>query len=420
MSSHGLPGTDVPADFGQMMQLAELLSEAELFVPPKLRGRMADIIALMVRARGMDVPLAVAFDELYEAKDGDVGKTARLQRALARRAGHRIDFVEHDRYHAIAVITLADGERHEVAYSIQDAIEMGYTDPSHPNAAHWLKQPENMLVARVTTRAVNWFCPEVLLGLGADAMHADDQAVNADTVVQVREERAAQVTEALALLELAGAQPNGAVRGNLIRQLFMECRGAMLLDYGVPDDPAVSVRHRLVAALVEADKLAAAQSAGDVEAADPGGGPKKLDDLRGLLAQQAQASETGVNGDEDAADKEAEQAARAEAPAPGPEGKPKRAPRKRAAAKNPEKKPKGTAAGADAPVPKKSRQTTQRPAKTSQDDTSSQVTPSGRPAARPSARPDGDRLPCGCLVDSVITAGVHSKDCADAPRGDVA
>lgn len=400
MSSHGLPGTDVPADFTQMIQLAELLSEAELFVPPKLRGKMADIVALMVRARGMDVPLSVAFDELYDAGDGDVGKTARLQRALARRAGHRIDFVEHDQFHAIAVITTADGERHEVAYSIQDAIAMGYTDPSYPYASHWLKQPENMLVARVTTRAVNWYCPEVLLGLGADPMHADDQALNADTVVKVREERRAQVVEALALLELAAAQPNGTMRGALLRQLFMECRGSMLLDYGTPDDPAVSVRHRLVEALVAADKLAQAQGAGEAEPGDPDDGPKTLDDLRGLLAEP------------EAPEAEAEP----EAPAPEPEEKPKRKPRKKATAKAPSKDQDGTAAPADTPRPKTPRKTTQRPAKTSQPDTKSQATTPGRPAARSGARPDGDRLPCGCLVDNVIIAGVHGDDCADAPK----
>lgn len=409
----------MPSDFAQMLRMAEELAKAELFVPPHLVGKPADLLALMVRARGLDIPLAVAWDELYATSDGDVSRTALLVRGLARRAGHRIEYVEHDRYHAVALMTMADGRQHEVAFTIQDAMEMGYTDPNYPHAEHWIKQPENMLIARVTTRAVRWYCPEVMLGMGVDlGMHSDE--TQADTqVVAVREERRAQVVQVLRLVKETERQPNGVVRLNMLQELFMECRGAMLLDYEAnvvaPGDGrkvpkgAPSVRLVLTDAMRAADALAKAQAGGDADAADPDDGPKTLADLRRMM--EAEAEETAP--DTEAGETAQDAPPAAEAPKAAPKAKAKKAakktasrPRKSTAAKTraagsakPRKtaqKAQGSAQGAPAPAPQQ---------------------PAARPAGRPPARPDDDRLPCGCLTDHVISTGVHGPACADRKGG---
>lgn len=396
VSSHGVPGTDVPSDFAQMLRMAEELAKAELFVPPHLVGKPADLLALMVRARGLDIPLAVAWDELYATGDGDVGRTALLVRGLARRAGHRIDYVEHDRFHAVALMTMADGRQHEIVFTIQDAMEMGYTDPNYPHAEHWIKQPENMLIARVTTRAVRWYCPEVMLGMGVDLdMHSDETQTDTQ-VVAVREERRAQVVSALRLVPLTERQPNGVVRLNLLRELFMECRGATLLDYAADDSGALSVRHVLTDAIRAADTLAKAQAGGDAEAADPDGGPKTLKDLRGLLeAEEGPAPEAETAPDD---------APPAAAPKAAPRAKAKKAAKKTASRprKSTAAKPKATGSA----KPRKTAQAAQGSAHAAPAPAPQQ--PAARPAGRPSARPDNDRLPCGCLTDHVISTGLHA------------
>jgi hypothetical protein len=398
VSSHGLPGTDVPTDFIQMLQMAEMLSEAEMYMPPELRGKPADILALMFRARGMDIPLAVAWDELYATADGDVGRRAKLVRALARRAGHRIHFVERDRYHAVAVVHTADGEKHEVSFRIEEAVERGYTDPSYEYSDAWLKMPEDMLVARVTTRAVNWFCPEVLLGMGADLREHADDPQNASQVVEIREERRAQVNQVLRLVGLADRQPNGMVRLSLLRGLFMECRDAMLLDYATTPTQETSVRHVLVDAMRAADALAKGQSSGEAPTADPADGPQTLDDLRGL-------------DEAETADAPADTAPEPEA-APEPEKKPRKRAAKKTTAKKASKTPDGTAPAAKAKGsarPRKAASKTQASA--------APASPAARPAARSAARPDTDRLPCGCLVDHIISTGTHADACTDRQGG---
>lgn len=413
VSSHGLPGTDVPADFTQMLKLAETLADAEMYVPPHLHKKPADILGLMMRARAMDIPLATAWDELYATKDGEVSRRAKLVRALARRAGHRIDFVERDRFHAVALVTTADGEKHEVSFRIEEAIERGYTDPSYPYADAWTRMPEDMLVARVTTRAVNWFCPEVLLGMGADLAEHADEPQNASRVVEIREERRAQVNQVLRLVGLSDRQPNGMVRLNLLRQVFMECRDAMLLDYATDETQQASVRHVLTDAMRAADAVAKAQSSGQAPTADPDDGPKTLDDLRGLDAE-AEAEAAGETVGETAEPE----------PEPEPEPVAVKKPRKKAAKKAAKKAPAEAASRAEAgpppparapasPAPRKAASATQGKAP----DTTP-LRPAARPAARSGGRPDDDRLPCGCLTDHIISSGVHADACTDR-RGDV-
>lgn len=410
----------------QMLQAAEALAKAELYMPPELRGKPADILALMFRARGMDIPLAVAWDELYATADGDVARRAKLVRALARRAGHRIDFVERDRFHAVAVVTTRDGDRHEVSFTLQEATERGYLDPSYEYVDAWTRMPEDMLVARVTTRAVNWFCPEVLLGMGSELPEHADDAQNASQVVEIREERRAQVNQVLRLVALSEKQPNGQVRLNLLRGLFMECRDAMLLDYDATGTGETSVRHVLTDAMRSADGLAREQSSGQAPTADPADGPQTLDDLRGLDAE-AVAAEDDPDGEarreRAAADKEAEEAAYAEAraQAPAPEPEPVKKPRKRAAKKAAPKKAtakkttgkasgraQGGTAGASGAVAEGTART---------DGSATQGSPAARSADRPAARPDDARLPCGCLVDEIISTGQHAAACTGRQGG---
>ena len=111
VSSHRLPDTDVPTDFDVMMRMAEQLASADKFLPDELAGKPGNVLALMLRARALNVPFAVACDELYiQRKGGKISQSARLVRALARRAGHRFFTLESDNNHCVLLIQLA-GEK---------------------------------------------------------------------------------------------------------------------------------------------------------------------------------------------------------------------------------------------------------------------------------------------------------------------
>ena len=88
---------------------------------------------------------------------------ATLQRALATRAGYRILVTDASRESVTAKVVLtATGETlGSVTYTIEDARTAGLAGKDN-----WKKNPEDMLVARATSRAVRRFCSDVLVGGG--------------------------------------------------------------------------------------------------------------------------------------------------------------------------------------------------------------------------------------------------------------
>ncbi|MEV6401073.1 hypothetical protein AB0M39_40925 [Streptomyces sp. NPDC051907] len=340
MSSHVLPSTDVPADFTQMMELANMLAEAGEFLPVKLRKKPHNILAVMLHARALDIPIAVAWKELYLAGDGSVGTSAKLARALARRAGHRIKYVEFDRFHAVALIHCkGEPEAHEVRFTMQEAVALGLTTPSERTGfggEQYAKQPENMMVARVTTRAITRYCPEVLIGMPLsveDMLDGEDESAfpDSDTIATVLQEHKDTAVRLLRLAELTGGQPNGVVRLTLLREVFMEARDALALDFAADDTGEYSVRNVLTEKMKEADQLAKGQASGTVEHADPAVGPQSIDDLRSLMEPPAEDAPAAEAEPEPEQPKAAAKRAAKKTPA-------KRAARaKKAAAKAPEK-----------------------------------------------------------------------------------
>lgn len=410
VSSSALPPTDVPGNFMQMMQMAELLAEAGTFLPEKLRKKPHNILAVMFHARSLNIPLAVAWKELYLARDGEIGRSARLERALARRAGHRIDYVEVDRFHATCLIYIkGEPKPHEVSFTWNEAQAMGLTEVSErtgKGGEQYHKQPENMLVARVTTRAINRYCPEVTLGMPAGFDDMDEEWVMPDeTVVSAaREERRERVEEVLHLVDLAErTQRDGATRLLMLRELFIATRDATLLDIQADDTGERSVRQVLTEKLKAANWLAQEQAAGRQEPFAAGDGPMTLLDLRGLWEEMNRPE-----GEPTEAEAPAEEA---------PQEKPKRKARKKAPAKA-----KGDAD--QAPAGKASKKV---PAPRKEPDANTDSSPAGRAADRPGGRA-GDlphtlkpdpvqekrKLPCGCIVDDVLINDKHDADCFES------
>ncbi len=389
VSSQPMAGTDVPADIAQMLKLAETLASADLYLPQEFRGKPGNLLAVMMRARALDIPLAVAWDELYvTGEEEDVAQTAKLARALARRAGHRITYVETTRTHAVALIQCAgEPQPHKVVFTLADAQAMGLTDPetNGDGARHWEQQPENMLVARVTMRGINRYCPEVLLGMGV--RHANDAPViDSDTLTTVRLDHEATVRRLLRLVRLAHRQANNAVLVQVLRGLFMVARQQGVLDFAADPEGTFSVRTVVTEAMIEADRLAKKQASGDAEPAPADSGPATLDELYQY--------EQEMNEAEEAAYAEADRRMQAQRAQAEEEAYAEAAQR--------------AAQPAAPPSPPRPRSRAARPRKT--------PTPSARAGGRVGGRGSDDVLDCGCPRVQALITGTHTADCTRPPQ----
>lgn len=270
VSSHRLPDTDVPSDFDVMMRMAEQLASADKFLPDELAGKPGNVLALMLRARALNVPFAVACDELYiQRKGGKISQSARLVRALARRAGHRFFTLESDNTHCVLLVQLA-GEKtpRRVEFSMQDAHRMGLTNPEGNNkGGQWDKQPANMLYARCTTRAVTRYCPEVILGMGSDFLNEEmpeDQDGSMrepdDVIAAFREEDQRLVEQVLLAAEDTDHLDDGKEREEILLKLGMQY--GQVLNYAAGDSD-LTVRQVLLARLRAAKERGEKQARGE-------------------------------------------------------------------------------------------------------------------------------------------------------------
>lgn len=308
-----LPRTDVPSDFKDMLEMAKELSEASDFLPAKLRGSPGNILAMMLQARALDIPLAVAWNEIYSPSSrGGVGKSAKLQRALARRAGHRLAYVSYDKNQAVLLIQLkGESEPRRVQYTIQDASRMGYLDEGYSNHRNWLRQPERMLVARVTTRAIDMYCPEVALGMAPEDELDDGFEITSDVVTAYDAEDKERVKKILRTAETIDCMGDGAKRLQALRDLWVE--SADYLGFSADDTGEYAVRQVLMEKMKEADGVAKRQAAGEPV---PQGDDEKPKRKRAPRKTAAKKTTTG------AAKKAAPRKAAAKKTAPAPKAEP--------------------------------------------------------------------------------------------------
>lgn len=99
---------------------------------------------------------------------------ATMQRALAAHAGYRVTPLDHDEQSATVQVTvIATGEVLGTStYTIKDAERANLLRKDN-----WKNHPKNMLVARASTNAIRFYCPEVTAGLYTRD-ELDDQATD--------------------------------------------------------------------------------------------------------------------------------------------------------------------------------------------------------------------------------------------------
>lgn len=174
-------GTDVPADMETMWRMSEALCKASV-VPKHLQGNPSNVLAVMMEARALDVPMAVAWRNFYMV-DGNVTVSAALARTLAPRSGWQVLMHDLSNESASCTIVRPNGERCEtITYTIADAKTAKLVDKKN-----WQTGAKGMLIARASKLAITTHCPGVVNGMpvAADGEDAASQAAPNVTVTQV-------------------------------------------------------------------------------------------------------------------------------------------------------------------------------------------------------------------------------------------
>jgi hypothetical protein len=160
-------------------------------VPDAVRGKPADVLAILLYGQELGLGPMQSLQSIYVVK-GRPSLSSQLWRALALRAGHKVfSESEHNKSATFTVLRHDDPEPHTVQYTLEDAIQAGrvslkdgkpYSRSQKGEPLPWETTTDDMLLARATSRALRFKCPEVALGFYAldeieDSAPPDDVAV---------------------------------------------------------------------------------------------------------------------------------------------------------------------------------------------------------------------------------------------------
>lgn len=156
-----LPASEAGAQLDVQFKRAAAIAEARDAIPKSYQRNTGAVLLAMgwAEARGIDLLTAI---QTVSFVGGRPVIDATMQRALAEREGLRAIVTEATSTTAtVRVIEKASGEvLGEATYTIDDATRAGLT-----NKTNWQNNPEDMLVARATTRAMRRYAPGVMVGL---------------------------------------------------------------------------------------------------------------------------------------------------------------------------------------------------------------------------------------------------------------
>lgn len=219
--SFALARTDVPAGTTDVLQLSKMLAQAGEMLPDHLRAKPANIVAVMMQARALDIPMATAFSQIV-VLNGRPGMQGQLMTALINRSGYSLLPVSTTATEAVVRVVREDqGIDVEVSFTIEEAAaaklvtltEEGEVRARSASGAPkpWELYTADMLYWRAVSRASRRYFTDVLLGVThtPEELHATD-AIEGEFSVDVDNETA----EAKAFsLRIAVAADEAALRG---------------------------------------------------------------------------------------------------------------------------------------------------------------------------------------------------------------
>lgn len=156
-------GYDGPTDIAQQIQMAEFLSKAVATLPLVYRDRPADIFAVVLQARALNIPVMTAIHGLvWDEKMGKGAMTAQLMGALLLRGGVAFTHEFVPTKLCSMTFTRIDGRAGGTCdWRILEAINAGIA-----NSYTWMYYPDDMLFARCLSRGARRFAPDLILGFG--------------------------------------------------------------------------------------------------------------------------------------------------------------------------------------------------------------------------------------------------------------
>jgi hypothetical protein len=171
-----VPATD---HLGSMMEMARMLAAAKQAIPSAYQQNPGAVMLALgfAESRGLDI-LTVVGSVAFVGGKPIIDAT--LQRALAKRGGYTIKVTEASTESATVEVWENGVQLGAATYTIADATTAGLAGKDN-----WRKNPEDMLVARATTRAIRRHAPDVMTGVLAqdEADEADPTAVAATPAV---------------------------------------------------------------------------------------------------------------------------------------------------------------------------------------------------------------------------------------------
>lgn len=153
-----LPESWDPAGLAGAYQISALLARSAL-VPKSLQGRPEDIMIILWTGKELGLSAMTALRHL-PVVHGRAGMSAELMRAraIAHPECDRFDVVEADAEHCKIAVQRSGFDLAYVTFSIEDARRAGLVR----EGSGWKSWPEDMCVARATSRAVRRYFPDVL------------------------------------------------------------------------------------------------------------------------------------------------------------------------------------------------------------------------------------------------------------------
>ena len=154
-----------PRDLPSAIALARMITTSPL-CPLALRGREADVLLVMMTGAEIGLTTMQSLRNLYIV-EGRIGMSAALIRGRCQKHGDcaLFEVAEADAAHAVVEVKKrAWPESRRVSWSIADAERAGLIKEDQPDSL-WRRWPQEMCVARATTRAASMYFPEITSGL---------------------------------------------------------------------------------------------------------------------------------------------------------------------------------------------------------------------------------------------------------------
>ena len=200
----------------EMWRMAKALAGSNL-LRAALRGKQNDILVTVLYGQELGLAPMQAIQGIYVV-NGRPSLAGQTWLSLARRAGHRVQVMEHTAETCTVKVTRGDdGTEHTETFTWAEAEKAKLT-----NKDVWKSWPKRMLMWRAVSNACTFICPEIALGFEVQGAEFEPETasqslgqVAAERVTSERADRADRADRAPAVVD-AETVDDAAVRDQVL------------------------------------------------------------------------------------------------------------------------------------------------------------------------------------------------------------